>query len=249
MIMKMGITETTIMKKIKKNGTLCYALIDSQNEIDSYSIASKAENLGASGILIGGSSVTDQIELSKTITKLRSIVKIPLILFPGNITGVAPGADAILFTSLLNSENPYYITGAQAQGALIINKHNLETIPTAYLIIGEGSTAWFVGQARSIPFDKPGIAIMYTLAAKYMGMRFLYLEAGSGSSRHVSPQMIAAVRKHYDGVLIVGGGITDSETASNIAKAGADIIVIGTLIEKQKNWQDEFQRIVTKIQK
>ena len=90
---------------------------------------------------------------------------------------------------------------------------------------------------------------MYTLAAKYMGMRFLYLEAGSGVSRHVSPQMIAAVRKHYDGVLIVGGGITDSETASNIARAGADIIVIGTLIEKQKNWQDEFQRMVTKIQK
>lgn len=247
--MKTGVTEAKIIEKIEENGTLCYALIDSQNNIDTYSIAAKVENLGASGILIGGSSVTDQIELSRTITKLKSLIKIPLILFPGNVTGVVPGADAILFTSLLNSENPYYITGAQAQGALIVNKHNLETIPTAYLIIGEGSTAWFVGQARPIPFDKLGIAVMYSLAAKYMGMRFLYLEAGSGASQHVSPQMIAAVRKYYDGVLIVGGGITDSETANILAKAGADIIVIGTLIEKQKNWQNEFRRIVNKIQK
>jgi phosphoglycerol geranylgeranyltransferase len=249
MAMKIGITETKIIEKIKKSGTLCYALIDSQNDVDICNIASNVINFGAAGILIGGSSVTDQLELSKTVTKLKSSIKVPLILFPGNVTGVVPGADAILFTSLLNSENPYYITGAQALGALIINKYDLETIPTGYLIIGEGSTAWFVGQARAIPFDKPGIAIMYSLAAKYMGMRFLYLEAGSGASQHVSPQMIAAVRKYYDGVLIVGGGITDSETASTIAKAGADIIVIGTLIEKQKNWQDEFQRIVNEIQK
>jgi phosphoglycerol geranylgeranyltransferase len=205
MNMKIGTTESIILDNVKKNGTLCFPLIDSQNQINISSIVNKLEHLGATGILIGGSSVSDQIELSNIVAKIKSLIKIPVILFPGNITGIVPGADAILFSSLLNSENPYYITGAQAQGALIIKKYNLEAIPTAYLIIGQGSTAWFIGQTRSIPFDKSGIAIMYALAAQYMGMRFLYLEAGSGSSTYVSPEMISGVRAHFDGILIVGG--------------------------------------------
>ena len=94
------------------------------------------------------------------MTQLKKNVKIPIILFPGNITGISPETDAILFNSLLNSENPYYITGAQAQGALVINKYNLEAIPTGYLIIGDGSTAWFMGQAKSIPFNKSNIVVM-----------------------------------------------------------------------------------------
>ncbi len=249
MNMKIGTTESFILDSIRENGTLCFPLIDSQNQTNTSSIVNKLEHLGATGILIGGSSVSDQIELSTIVSKIKSLVKIPVILFPGNITGIVPGADAILFSSLLNSENPYYITGAQAQGALIIKKYNLEAIPTAYLIIGQGSTAWFIGQTRSIPFDKSGIAIMYALAAQYMGMRFLYLEAGSGSSAYVCPEMISAVRAHFDGILIVGGGITDAETATTIANAGADILVVGTLIEKKNDWEEQFSKIVSSIRK
>jgi phosphoglycerol geranylgeranyltransferase len=249
MNMKIGTTESFILDSIRENGTLCFPLIDSQNQINISSIVNKLEHLGASSILIGGSSVSDQIELSAIVSKIKSLVKIPIILFPGNITGIVPGADAILFSSLLNSENPYYITGAQAQGALIIKKYNLEAIPTAYLIIGQGSTAWFIGQTRSIPFDKSGIAIMYALAAQYMGMRFLYLEAGSGSSAYVCPEMISAVRAHFDGILIVGGGITDAETATTIANAGADILVVGTLIEKKNDWEEQFSKIVSSIRR
>jgi len=247
--MKIGTTESFILDSIRENGTLCFPLIDSQNQVNISSIVNKLENLGATGILIGGSSVSDQIELSNIVSKIKSVVKIPVILFPGNITGIVPGADAILFSSLLNSENPYYITGAQAQGALIIKKYNLEAIPTAYLIIGQGSTAWFIGQTRSIPFDKSGIAVMYALAAKYMGMRFLYLEAGSGSSAYVYPEMISGVRAHFDGILIVGGGITDAETATTIANAGADILVVGTLIEKKNDWEEQFSKIINSIRK
>jgi phosphoglycerol geranylgeranyltransferase len=247
--MKIGTTETFILDSVREKGTLCFPLIDSQNQINTSSIVNKLEHLGATGILIGGSSVSDQIELSAIVSKIKSLVKIPIILFPGNITGIVPGADAILFSSLLNSENPYYITGAQAQGALIIKKYNLEAIPTAYLIIGQGSTAWFIGQTRSIPFDKSGIAIMYSLAAQYRGMRFLYLEAGSGSSAYVCPEMISAVRAHFDGILIVGGGITDAETATTIANAGADILVVGTLIEKKNDWEEQFSKIISSIRK
>jgi phosphoglycerol geranylgeranyltransferase len=246
-MMEIRNTEKYILNEIKKQKTLCFPLIDSENSFKTIDLAKRLENFGASAILVGGSSISDQIELSNFVTQLKNSVRIPIILFPGNITGISPGADAILFSSLLNSENPYYITGAQAQGALIINKYDLEAIPTGYLIIGDGSTAWFIGQAKSIPFNKSNIAVMYALAALYMGMRFLYLEAGSGASQNISPEMVSNVRKFYKGILIVGGGINSAETAKKISNAGADIIVIGTMIETEKDWESEFVNIMKAI--
>jgi phosphoglycerol geranylgeranyltransferase len=241
--------EKYILSEIEKLVTLCFPLIDSENTLDSISIAKKAESLGASGILVGGSSIIDQIELSDMISKIKSNVKIPVILFPGNITGISPNADAILFMSLLNSENPYFITGAQAIGALGIKKSGLEPLPTGYLIIGEGTTAWYVGHARGIPFNKSNLAVMYSLAAQYMGMRFLYLEAGSGANQNVSPEMVFAVKKYYEGVLIVGGGIRTAEIAKKISNAGANIIVVGTMIENDDKWETKLSEIINAIRK
>ena len=158
--------EDYLHKEINKYGTLCFPLIDSENLSDAASIGQKVESLGASAVLIGGSSAIDQLQLTEIISKIKSQVKIPVILFPGNVTGVSPKADAILFSSLLNSENPYFITEAQALGALSVKKYEIEPLPTGYLIIGEGTTAWFIGQARGIPFDKYQIAVMYSLAAQ-----------------------------------------------------------------------------------
>jgi phosphoglycerol geranylgeranyltransferase len=241
--------EDYIRSEIKKYGTLCFPLIDSENQLDTGSVAKKAESLGASAVLVGGSSVIDQLELSEIVSHIKSLIKIPVILFPGNVTGVSPKADAILFSSLLNSESPYFITEAQALGALAVKKYGIEPLPTGYLIIGEGTTVWFMGQARGIPFDKSGIAVMYSLAAQYLGMRFLYLEAGSGSIRHVSPQMISSVRKYYEGILIIGGGIRTAQTAKEIADAGADIIVIGTIIEKEGKWENILSSIISAIRR
>lgn len=245
--MAAGKVEQYLMDEIKKRGTICLPLIDSENSTNAASIALSLEKIGASGILIGGSSAIDQLELANVIAEIKSKVKIPVILFPGNVTGVSPKADAILFSSLLNSDNPYFITEAQALGALAVKKYGIEPLPTAYVIIGEGTAAWFVGRARGIPFHKPNLAVMYSLAAQYMGMRFVYLEAGSGASRNVPPEMVAAVRKYYEGTLIVGGGIRSAETAGQIAKAGADIIVIGTMIEEDGTWQEKLTSIVKAI--
>ncbi len=173
--------------------------------------------------------------MAHVVKSIKKGVKIPIILFPGNVTGVVPEADAILFSSLMNSDNPYFITQAQALGAPTVLKFGLEPLPTAYLVIGEGTTAWFVGSARGIPFEKPKIAAAYSLAAKFLGMRFVYLEAGSGAKSSVKPEMVKAVRKLFDGFLIVGGGIKDSKTASSLVEAGADCLVIGTLVEKNGN--------------
>ena len=230
----MGPIEKKLCRQAKTN-TLCFVLIDSESLSISRacSMAEKAENAGAAAILVGGSSTIDQIELNSVVTSIKKTVSIPVILFPGNVTGISSYADAILFSSLLNSDNTYFITQAQALGAVAVKKHNIEAIPMAYIIIGEGSSAWFVGRARGIPFDKPKLAVMYALAAQYMGMRSLYLEAGSGASSHVSPQMVNAVRQNFDGLLIVGGGIREVKTARDLAKAGADVIVIGTIFEKR----------------
>jgi phosphoglycerol geranylgeranyltransferase len=176
------------------------------------------------------------------VKTIKKAVTSPVILFPGNVTGVAPSADAIFFSCLMNSENPYFITEAQALGALAIRKHRIEAIPMAYLIVGDGGAAGFVGRARGIPPHKPGLAAMYALAAQYFGMRFLYLEAGSGADGRVSQAMIAAVRKVYDGTLIVGGGITSVEAAETASKAGADVIVVGTMLES-----GNFEPLLTKV--
>jgi phosphoglycerol geranylgeranyltransferase len=229
----MGPVEKKIVYEARRK-TLCFALIDSESLSTSKAaeMAEKAEGAGAAAILVGGSSAVDQIELNNVVASIKTAVDIPVILFPGNVTGISSKADAILFSSLLNSENPYFITEAQALGALAVKKHDIEAIPMAYIIVGEGSSVWFIGRARGIPFDKPNLAVMYSLAAQYMGMRSLYLEAGSGASSHVHPRMVAAVRQNYDGLLIVGGGIRDAKTAKEIAKAGADVIVVGTMFEK-----------------
>lgn len=242
-----GRVEKYLNEEVKKWGTICLPLIDSENSSDAAAVAKKVEKMGASAILIGGSSAIDQIELARVVTDIKSHITIPVILFPGNVTGVSPKADAILFSSLLNSEDPYFITGAQALGAVAVKKYGIEPLPTAYIIVGEGTAAWFVGRAKGIPFNKPNLAVMYSLAAQYMGMRFVYLEAGSGASQSIPPEMVAAVKKHYGGTLIVGGGIRTPEIAAKIASAGADIIVIGTMIEKEGDWQDKFSSIVASI--
>ena len=226
--------EMFLKSELKKKNALLFVLIDSEisNLEASSKLAKNVEKAGASAILVGGSSATDQIEMAHVVKGIKKGIKIPVILFPGNITGVVPDADAILFSSLMNSENPYFITQAQALGAPSVLKFGLEPLPTAYLVIGDGTSAWFVGSARGIPFEKPKIAAAYALAAQFLGMRFVYLEAGSGAKTNVTPEMVKTVRHAFNGFLIVGGGIRDVKTAQNLVKAGADALVIGTFLEK-----------------
>ena len=226
--------ESYLNSELKKKKALLFVLIDSEisNQNSSANLAKQVEKIGASAILVGGSSATDQIEMSQIVKTIKKSIKIPIILFPGNVTGVVPEADAILFSSLMNSENPYFITQAQALGAPSVLKFGLEPLPTAYLVIGDGTSAWFVGSARGIPFEKPKIAAAYALAAQFLGMRFVYLEAGSGAKMTVQPEMVKTVRKLFNGFLIVGGGIKDAKTAKSLVEAGADALVIGTLLEK-----------------
>jgi len=242
--------ESFLKSELKKKNALLFVLIDSEvSHLEASSkLAKDVEKIGASAILVGGSSATDQIEMAQVVKGIKKGIKIPIILFPGNVTGVVPDADAILFSSLMNSDNPYFITQAQALGAPSVLKFGLEPLPTAYLVIGEGTSAWFVGSARGIPFGKPKIAAAYALAAQFLGMRFVYLEAGSGAKTNVTPEMIQTVRRTFNGFLIVGGGIKDVKTAQSLVKAGADALVIGTFLEKGGSIK-KLQEIAKAIQR
>lgn len=245
-----GTTEKRLSNLIKKNGTICFSLIDSEGISNKKTIDTikKVEKAGVHGILIGGSTATDQKELNKTTETIKNITSLPVILFPGNITGISQNADAILFSSLLNSDNPYYIIQAQALSAPIIKKYNIEAIPMGYIVIGDGGTIGYVGNARGIPPEKGNIAAMYALAAQYMGMRIIYLEAGSGANKSIPSLLINKVRKIFDGIIIVGGGIRSPEVAKKIADAGADIIVVGTLTE-EIGFEDNLKGIINIIRR
>jgi phosphoglycerol geranylgeranyltransferase len=217
----------------KRRFTGLAALIDPDNfdEKRASLVAKSAEELGFECILVGGSTLGDQTHLDDVIRAIKTNITCPVVLYPGNITGISRYADAILFSSLLNSTNTYFLIGAQAIGAIQVHRYKLEAIPMGYLVFGDQSTTSFIGQTKPLPYDKPEIAVMYSLAAQYLGMRTLYLEAGSGSNHPIPTAVVKAVRKHFMGFLLVGGGITTPKVATDLAAAGADMLVIGNLLE------------------
>ncbi len=213
---------------------LHFSLIDPEKTgpEEAEKLGEKLASIGTDAFLVGGSLGVSPRRTSEVVTALKK-TSLPVIIFPGDIGEIVPEADAILFMSLLNSDDPYFIIGAQIKGAPIVKMYGLEPLPTAYIIVGYGGAAGHVGRARPIPWEQREVAAAYALAASMLGMRFIYLEAGSGSPRPVPPEMVAAVKKAAPEVfLLVGGGIRSSDAALNVVKAGADAIVTGTVIEK-----------------
>lgn len=244
----MGRVEQYLLNTLKTKGHIHLTLLDPQNTtpIKAAKITKTLEKYGTTAIMVGGSTAVSITQLDAVVKAIKNSINLPVILFPNNITGISQYADAIWFMSLLNSWNPHFITGIQALGAPIVKQYGLEPISLGYLLIGGGSTAAYIGQAHTIPHDKPEIATIYALAAQYLGMHFVYLEAGSGSKKPVPPQMTSMVKKNLTIPLIVGGGIQSRKVAELTVNAGADIIVTGTIIEKEQSG-DTIKNILTSI--
>ncbi len=231
-----------VMKYIqskRKSGPLHFTLIDpdKQKPSEAAVLAAKAENFGTDAIMVGGSQAAQAIYLNDTIIAIKDKCELPVILFPSSHSGISPFADAVFFMSLLNSRSPTYLIEEQVRGAVLIKNYGIETLPMGYLVVESGnmtSVAW-AGDVKPLPRDKPDFAVAYGLAAKYFGMKFVYLEAGSGAVKPVPNDMIAATKTAISGngmMLIVGGGIRDERTAREKIRSGADIIVTGTVVEK-----------------
>ncbi len=228
-----GHVERYLLEKIGCEGAIHVTLIDPEKVTlpQASRIANKAKSSGTSAIMVGGSTFVSTRHLDDVIRTVKRAVKIPVILFPNNVTGISRHADAIWFMSLLNSVDPYFLMGAQVLGAPLVKKYRLEPIPLGYIIVGDGGTAGVVGKAIPVPYNKPELAAAHALAGQYLGMRFIYLEAGSGAKKSVPPEMIRAVKRYIDVPLIVGGGIRYRRQALAAASAGADIIVTGNIVE------------------
>ena len=163
--------------------------------------------------------------------------KHPVIIFPGSLQQISPHADALLFLSLISGRNPDHLIGSQVIAAPIIRQMKLEAISCGYMLIESGkiNSAEFISNSKPIPRDKPGIALAHVMAAEYLGLKSVYLEAGSGALQSVPEEMIQLISKSTDIMLFTGGGIRNAEEAAAKAKAGADFVVVGNFFEAEEN--------------
>lgn len=183
---------------------------------------------------VGGSLLVED-SFERTVAIIKQHCNIPVVIFPGNNYQVSAKADALLFLSLISGRNAEYLIGQHVTAAPLIKEHRLETIATGYMLIDGGriSTTSYITQTVPIPADKPDIAVATALAGEMLGMQMIYLEAGSGAHTHVSPAMIKAVKQSIGIPLIVGGGIRNAEHVEAVCVAGADIVVVGNVLEKE----------------
>jgi len=190
---------------------------------------------GTDAIMVGGSSPIRQQLLDRTVKTIKNAVDLPVILFPNSAATVSKYADYIFFMSLLNADDPRFLIKEQVRAAPIIEKAQLCPISMAYIVISTSRRPTAIERRVKLDIisdedDKK--ALNYALAAQYLGMSCVYLEAGSGADRPVPLQIIKAVKNKIHVPLIVGGGIRRAGQAKNIAEAGADVIVTGTIVEQ-----------------
>jgi putative glycerol-1-phosphate prenyltransferase len=189
-------------------------------------------------IFIGGSQL-DRDNFEEVVLALKKFSgDIPVVIFPGSHYQLTKHADAILFLSLISGRNPEFLIGHQVSAAPSIKKMGLEVLPTGYLLINEHeiTSVQYISQTTPIPNSEPNLAKATALAGQFLGMKFFFLDAGSGSSSPVSSEVIRAVREAVEHPIIVGGGIDSIPKLKNAFLAGADLLVLGNSIEKDPDF-------------
>lgn len=184
-------------------------------------------------LLVGGSLVISS-HLDECILAIKAQTDIPVILFPGSPSQISKHADALLYLSLISGRNPELLIGQHVISAPFVRKSGLDIMSTGYMVIDGGAptTVSYISNASPIPYDKNEIALCTALAGEMLGMKLIYMDAGSGAKRPIPEAMIAAVAEQITVPLIVGGGIQYPEKAYRNCRAGADIVVVGNAIEK-----------------
>jgi phosphoglycerol geranylgeranyltransferase len=190
---------------------------------------------------VGGSLITTS-NLTQVVETIKEDVNIPVVLFPGSSLQIDPSADAILFLSLISGRNPDFLIGQHVQAAPILKNNRMEVLPTGYMLISSGRTSSvaYISNTTPIPEDKYSLAACTALAGEMLGLRLIYLDAGSGAEKEISPRMISTVRKSITVPMIVGGGINTPQKAISALEAGADMIVIGNALEKDPDLLTEI---------
>jgi len=227
-----------ILKSKQKSEKLFAILIDpdKQNNKSLKDIIAKSKKENVDFFFVGGSLLTND-SLDSCISTLKENCEIPIILFPGNAMQVNNKADGILFLSLISGRNAEMLIGKQVITAPILKKSSLEIMPTGYILIdtGKPTTVSYMSNTTPIPATKNDVAACTALAGEMLGLKLIFMDAGSGAEHPVLEEMIRAVSKNVECPIIIGGGIRNGEQANKILNAGADIIVVGNAIEKNRD--------------
>lgn len=202
---------------------------------------------GVDLFFFGGSLLTND-RVDEYLTRLKEDCSIPVVLFPGNNFQVNRKADGILFLSLISGRNPELLIGKHVVAAPYLKASRLEVIPTGYILIDGGctTTVSYISSTIPIPSGKPGIASCTALAGEFLGLKLIYLDAGSGAHQPVSQEMISQVKQAISVPLIVGGGIRTAAKARRSARAGADIVVVGNALENNPELVMQFSESIHK---
>ena len=199
-------------------------------------------------LLVGGSLVISN-QLDEVVQQIKKNCDIPVILFPGSPSQISRYADALLYLSLISGRNPELLIGQHVISAPFVKQSKLEIISTGYMVIDGGAptTVSYISNATPIPADKNEIAVCTAMAGEMLGMKLIYMDAGSGAKRPITESMIEHVAKSIEIPLVIGGGIAEPEKAYRNCKAGADVIVIGNAIEKDASLIKEMSAAIHSV--
>lgn len=228
-----------IQNTYQTKGAAYFILIDPDKTKDKKleKLIEKSVDANVDGFLIGGSLMFSG-DLDHTIIQIKEMTELPVIIFPGGVSQVSKFADALLFISLISGRNANQLIGEHVLAAPLIKKYGVEPISTGYMLIESGArtTAEYISASMPIPRNKPELAAATALAAQYLGMQMVYLEAGSGANISVPNDMVKLVSTYCDIPVIVGGGIKSPDDAYNKVLSGAKVIVTGNFFEKEENF-------------
>ena len=235
----------------KKLGKKSFSVLIDPDKVTPQSI-DQLISLGVDAMIdyffVGGSLVISN-HLDECIQQIKANCDIPVVLFPGSPSQVSRYADALLYLSLISGRNPELLIGQHVISAPYVKKSGLEIMPTGYMVIDGGAptTVSYISNASPIPADKNEIAMCTAMAGEMLGMKLIYMDAGSGAKKPITEAMIQTVASHIESPLIVGGGITTPEKAYLNCKAGADVIVVGNAIEKDLSLIKEMTDAIRSI--
>lgn len=244
-----GKTYLKIIDLISEKKGLAFLVVDPPNQPveTAGSIAKLAGETGFDAVVVGGSVGAQGALLDKTIVSIKENCRLPVILFPGNIATLSDQADALYFMTLMNSNDPYYLSGAQIAASFPVKRMGLEYIPTSYIVAEPGRAVGFIGRAQLVPRNLPYLAAATALAGQMMGSHLIILESGGGAPEPAPIEMVSATKKAIDIPLVVAGGVCTEKFAYDTIKAGADIVHIGSALEKARGNLGEAKKIMQSL--
>lgn len=197
---------------------------------------------------VGGSFMTNN-NLPMVVSTIKQLCDIPVVLFPGNNLHIDLHADAILFLSLISGRNPDFLIGQHVLAAPILRKSSMEILPTGYILAGDSnnSTVSYISNTTPIPSSKDTVAASTALAGEMLGMRLIYMDAGSGASQPIPARMIKRVRNTINAPLIIGGGLNSIEKIASAIRSGADTVVVGNGIEEKQDLLVEIADYIQQV--